>query len=165
MIWHFCRSVSTLKGRRSGTARHQSSLVIQRVEQSTAVTVNGFTGTYVRMTAIMIRSNRIMHGRCHDNDAAKRGQIVVTQFRQSMTGIPGSGDVQNRSDRPSSFLIFLLVFNVSIERILKQETIYSHPSNRILYSNFSANYENRLQLQTSYQQNSRGNFSPDILTN
>lgn len=107
MIWHFCRSVSTLKGRRSGTARHQSSLVIQRVEQSTAVTVNGFTGTYVRMTAIMIRSNRIMHGRCHDNDAAKRGQIVVTQFRQSMTGIPGSGDVQNRSDRPSSFLIFL----------------------------------------------------------
>lgn len=80
MIWHFCRPVSTLK-RRSGTARHQSSLVIQRVEQSTAVTVNGFTGTYVRMTAIMIRSNRIMHGRCHDNDAAKRGQIVVTQFR------------------------------------------------------------------------------------
>ena len=126
MIWHFCRSVSTLKGRRSGTARHQSSLVIQRVEQSTAVAVNGFTGTYVRMTAIMIRSNRIMHGRCHDNDAAKRGQIVVTQFRQSMTGIPGSGDVQNRSDRPSSFLIFLPVFNVSIERILKQEFIPIH---------------------------------------
>ena len=76
--------------KRGRSARHQSSFVIQRVEQSTAVTVNGFTGTYVRMTAIMIRSNRIMHGRCRDNDAAKRGQIAVTQFQADDWHIPGN---------------------------------------------------------------------------
>lgn len=62
---------------------HDASIVLHNSARGTidSWTVNGFTGTYLRMTAIMIRSNRIMHGRCHDNDAAKRGQIAVTQFR------------------------------------------------------------------------------------
>lgn len=64
-------------------ARSGASIVFRNSARGTidSWTVNGFTGTYTRVTAIMIRSNRIMHGRYRDNDAAKRGQIAVTQFR------------------------------------------------------------------------------------
>ena len=78
---------------------HDASIVLHNSARGTidSWTVNGFTGTYLRMTAIMIRSNRIMHGRCHDNGAAKRGQIAVTQFRP--------GDWHSRNQRWTKSII------------------------------------------------------------
>lgn len=60
------------------------------------------------MTAIMIRSNRIMHDRCHDNDAAKRGQIAVTQFQAGdwRPPEPTIGKIDRNRDWLSSFLMF-----------------------------------------------------------